>query len=119
MYNKIVPSAEAKEESEARRHLNRSGDAAKDAGDDIKTSAYELKEAVKDSARGYGNNLQERQVMPFSIACTPQQRVPEALLQPSPYCTYCSHTACTAQSPCHHHCVHLSCVVMVCPPMRQ
>ena len=73
MYNKIVPSAEAKEESEARRHLNRSGDAAKDAGEDIKTSAYELKEAVKDSARGYGNNLQDRQVMQLSLARTPQQ----------------------------------------------
>lgn len=62
VYNKIVPSAEAKEESEARRHLNRAGDAAKDAGEDIKTSAYEVKEALKDGARGYGNNLQDRQV---------------------------------------------------------
>ena len=62
MYNKIVPSAEAKElsDSEARRHLNRAGDAAKDAGEDIKTSAYEVKEALKDGARGYGNTLQDR-----------------------------------------------------------
>lgn len=65
VYNKIVPSAEAKEqtESEARRHLHRAGDAAKDAGEDIKTSAYEVKEAFKDGARGYGNTLHDRQVV--------------------------------------------------------
>lgn len=62
VYNKIVPSAEAKEptDSEARRHLHRAGDAAKDAGEDIKTSAYEVKEALKDGARGYGNNLADK-----------------------------------------------------------
>ncbi len=54
VYNKIMPSAEAKEPSEARQHLHRAGDAAEDAGRDLKTSAYELKEAVSDSARGYG-----------------------------------------------------------------
>lgn len=70
VYNKIVPSAEAKEsDSEARRHLNRAGDAAKDAGEDLKTSAYEVKEALKDSARGYGNTLQDRQAAALSI-CT-------------------------------------------------
>ena len=70
MYNKIVPSAEAKEpsDSEARRHLNRAGDAAKDAGEDIKTSAYEVKEALKDGARGYGNTLQDRYASCLNIA---------------------------------------------------
>ena len=69
VYNKIVPSAEAKEssDSEARRHLNRAGDAAKDAGEDLKTSAYEVKEALKDSARGYGNTLQDRQAAALSM----------------------------------------------------
>lgn len=59
VYNKIVPSAEAKE-SEARQHLHRAGDAAEHAGQDLKTSAYELKEAVTDSARGYGRAAQDR-----------------------------------------------------------
>lgn len=60
VYNKIVPSAEAKESSEARQHLNRAGDAAEDAGRDIKTSAHELKEAVADGARGYGRAARDR-----------------------------------------------------------
>ncbi|DBA79723.1 TPA: hypothetical protein ACH3X1_008392 [Trebouxia sp. C0004] len=60
VYNKIVPSAEAKEPSEARQHLHNAGDAASDAGKDIKTSAYELKEAVADSARDYGRKAQDR-----------------------------------------------------------
>ena len=60
VYNKIVPSAEAKESSEARQHLDRAGDAAGDAGRDLKTSAYELKEAVKDGARSYGDSARER-----------------------------------------------------------
>ena len=60
VYNKIVPSAEAKESSEARQHLHNAGDAASDAGKDIKTSAYELKEAVADSARDYGRKAQDR-----------------------------------------------------------
>lgn len=59
MYNKIVPSAEAKE-SEARQHLHRAGDAAEHAGQDLKTSAHELKEAVTDSARSYGRAAQDR-----------------------------------------------------------
>jgi len=60
VYNKVVPSAEAKEPSEARQHLHNAGDAASDAGKDIKTSAYELKEAVADSARDYGRKAQDR-----------------------------------------------------------
>ena len=60
VYNKIVPSAEAKESSEARQHLNKAGDAAQDAGRDIKTSAYELKEAVADGARDYGRAARDR-----------------------------------------------------------
>ena len=60
VYNKIVPSAEAKEPSDARQHLNRAGDAAGDAGSDIRNSAYELKEAVKDGARQYGRDARER-----------------------------------------------------------
>ncbi|KAL3161850.1 hypothetical protein ABBQ38_008940 [Trebouxia sp. C0009 RCD-2024] len=59
VYNKIVPSAKAKE-SEARQHLHRAGDAAEHAGQDLKTSAHELKEAVTDSARGYGRAAQDR-----------------------------------------------------------
>lgn len=59
VYNKIVPSAEAKE-SEARQHLHRAGDAAEHAGQDLKTSAHEIKEAVADSARGYGRAAQDR-----------------------------------------------------------
>lgn len=59
VYNKIVPSAEAKE-SEARQHMHRAGDAAEHAGQDLKTSAHELKEAVTDSARGYGRAAQDR-----------------------------------------------------------
>ena len=59
MYNKIVPSAEAKE-SESRQHLHRAGDAAEHAGQDLKTSAHELKEAVADSARSYGRAAQDR-----------------------------------------------------------
>ncbi|DBA83553.1 TPA: hypothetical protein ACH3X2_006472 [Trebouxia sp. C0005] len=60
VYNKIVPSAEAKEPSEARQHLHNAGDAASHAGKDLKTSAYELKEAVADSARDYGRKAQDR-----------------------------------------------------------
>ena len=59
VYNKIVPSAEAKE-SESRQHLHRAGDAAEHAGQDLKTSAHELKEAVTDSARSYGRAAQDR-----------------------------------------------------------
>lgn len=60
VYNKVVPSAEAKEPSEARQHLHNAGDAASDAGKDVKTSAYELKEAAADSARDYGRKAQDR-----------------------------------------------------------
>ena len=60
IYNKIVPSAEAQEPTEARQHLRNAGDAASDAGKDIKTSAYELKEAVTDGARDYGRKAQDR-----------------------------------------------------------
>ena len=66
VYNKIVPSAEAKE-SEARQHLHRAGDAAEHAGQDLKTSAHEVKEAIGDSARSYGRAAQDR--------CHPAQAV--------------------------------------------
>ena len=59
VYNKIVPSAEAKE-SEARQHMHRAGDAAEHAAQDLKTSAHELKEAVTDSARSYSRAAQDR-----------------------------------------------------------
>ena len=74
MYNKIVPSAEAKEPSEVRQHLNRAGDAAQDAGRDVKTSAYELKEAVTDGARSYGRAAQDRcayqACLPVAFRCS-------------------------------------------------
>lgn len=59
IYNKVVPSAEAKE-SEARQHLHQAGDAAEHAGQDLKTSAHEVKEAIADSARSYGRAAQDR-----------------------------------------------------------
>lgn len=79
MYNKIVPSAEAKEPSEARQHLNRAGDAAEDAGRDIKTSAHELKEAVADGARSYGRNARER-YMPQRLLSQTHSSIVTALL---------------------------------------